>query len=149
MNASVISALSGLLGAAIGGFASLLASWMTQRVQVRAQWVVQDKLHRQDLYREFIEEASKCYIDALQHDKGDIPALVTLYTKIQRMRILSPSNVVAAAEQIGHKILDTYLQPDRTFLELREMVQSNSIDILHDFSEACRQEFESLRAQQF
>jgi len=149
MNASVISALSGLLGAAIGGFASLLASWMTQRVQVRAQWVVQDRLHRQDLYREFIEEASKCYIDALQHDKGDIPALVTLYTKIQRMRILSPPNVVAAAEQIGHKILDTYLQPDRTFLELREMVQSNSIDILHDFSEACRQEFESLRAQQF
>ena len=149
MNASVISALSGLLGAAIGGFASLLASWMTQRVQVRAQWVVQDKLHRQDLYREFIEEASKCYIDALQHDKGDIPALVTLYTKIQRMRILSPPNVVAAAEQIGHKILDTYLQPDRTFLELREMVQSNSIDILYDFSEACRQEFESLRTQQF
>ena len=149
MNASVISALSGLLGAAIGGFASLLASWMTQRVQVRAQWVVQDRLHRQDLYREFIEEASKCYIDALQHDKGDIPALVTLYTKIQRMRILSPQNVVAAAEQIGHKILDTYLQPDRTFLELREMVQSNSIDILRDFTEACRQEFESLRTQQF
>jgi hypothetical protein len=149
MNASVISALSGLLGAAIGGFASLLASWMTQRVQVRAQWVVQDRLHRQDLYREFIEEASKCYIDALQHDKGDIPALVTLYTKIERMRIMSPPNVVAAADQIGHKILDTYLQPDRTFLELREMVQSNSINILHDFSEACRQEFESLRAQQF
>jgi len=149
MNASVISALSALLGAAIGGFASFLASWMTQRMQVRAQWLVQDRLHRQDLYREFIEEASKCYIDALQHDKGDIPALVTLYTKIQRMRILSPQNVVAAAEQIGHKILDTYLQPDKTFLELREMVQSNSIDILRDFTEACRQEFESLRAKQF
>jgi len=149
MNASVISALSALLGAAIGGFASFLASWMTQRMQVRAQWLVQDRLHRQDLYKEFIEEASKCYIDALQHDKGDIPALVTLYTKIQRMRILSPQNVVAAAEQIGHKILDTYLQPDKTFLELREMVQSNSIDILRDFTEACRQEFESLRAKQF
>src|SRR3974377_659896 len=116
MNASVISALSGLLGAAIGGFSSLLASWMTQRVQVRAQWVVQDRLHRQDLYREFIEEASKCYIDALQHAKGDIPALVTLYTKIQRMRVLSPPNVLAAAEQIGHKILDTDLHPTNTFL---------------------------------
>ena len=118
-------------------------------MQVRAQWLAQDRLRRQDLYKEFIEEASKCNIDALQHDKGDIPALVTLYTKIERMRVLSTPNVVAAAEQIGHKILDTYLQPDRTFLELREMVQSNSIDILHDFSEACRQEFESLRTQQF
>src|SRR3974390_2748029 len=149
MNASVISALSGLLGAAIGGFSSLLASWMPQRVQVGAEWVVHDMLHRQDLYREFIEEASKCYIDALQHDKGDIPALVTLYTKIGRMRVLSPPNVLAAAEQIGHKILATYLQPDKAFLELREMVQSNSIDILRDFTEACRQEFESLRAKQF
>jgi len=81
--------------------------------------------------RPFIKEASKCYIDALQHDKGDIPALVTLYTKIGRMRILSPPNVLAAAKQIGHKILDTYLQPDKTFLDLREMVQSNSIDILN------------------
>jgi len=149
MSASIISALSALLGAVIGGFASFLGSWMTQRMQVRAQWLAQDRLRRQDLYKEFIEEASKCYIDALQHDKGDIPALVTLYTKIERMRVLSTPNVAAAAAQIGHKILDTYLQPDRTFLELREMVQSNSIDILHDFSEACRQEFESLRTQQF
>jgi hypothetical protein len=39
--------------------------------------------------------------------------------------------------------------PDKTFLELREMVNNKSIDLLADFSRACRSEFESLRAQQF
>jgi hypothetical protein len=34
-----------------------------------------------------------------------------------------------------------------TFLELREMANSGSIDLLRDFSETCREEFESLRTQ--
>jgi hypothetical protein len=140
MNAPIISAMAALLGAAIGGLASFLASWMTQRMQVRAQWLTQEKLPRQDLYQEFIEEASKCYIDAFQHATG-----VTLYTKIGRMRIISSPNVIDSAERIGRKILDTYLGPDRNFLELREMVNDNSIDILNDFTKACREELESLR----
>jgi len=145
MNASIISGLAALLGAAIGGCASFFASWMTQRMQMRAQWLTQERLRRQDVDKEFIEEASKCYVDALQHAQGDIPSLVTLYTKIGRMRILSSQNVIDSAEQIGHKILDTYLAPDKSFLELREMVNNNSIDILEDFTEACREELESLR----
>jgi len=149
MNASVISALAALAGAIIGGLTSVLASLLAQRTQARAQWIVQEKLRREELYKEFIEEASKCYIDALQHDKGDIPALVTLYTKIGRMRVVSSPKVIETAEQIGRTILDTYLQPDKTFPELLEMVISKSIDIIGDFSEACREEFESLRAQQF
>lgn len=149
MNASVISALAALAGAIIGGLTSVLASLLAQRTQARAQWIVQEKLRREELYKEFIEEASKCYIDALQHDKGDIPALVTLYTKIGRMRVVSSPKVIETAEQIGRTILDTYLQPDKTFPELLEMVISKAIDIIGDFSEACREEFESLRAQQF
>ena len=89
MNPSIISAMSALLGAAIGGLASFLASWMTQRMQMRAQWLTQERLRRQDLYKEFIEEASRCHIDALQHTQGDIPSRVTLYTKIGRMRIIA------------------------------------------------------------
>jgi hypothetical protein len=145
MNASVISALAALAGAAIGGFTSVIASLLTQRYQARAQWLVQEKLRRQELYKEFIEEASECYSDALQHDKADIPALVVLYGKIGRMRVLSSPAVVASAETAGRKILDTYLQPNKTFLELREMVSNHAIDLLGDFTEACRREFETLR----
>ena len=145
MNASVISALAALAGATIGGFTSVIASLLTQRYQAHAQWLVQEKLRRQELYKEFIEEASKCYTLALQNDKADIPALVVLYTKIGRMRVLSSPTVIKSAETVGRKILDTYLEPDRTFLELREMVNSHAIDLLGDFTEACRREFESLR----
>lgn len=149
MDTSTVTALAALAGAAIGGLTTVLASWLLQRTQTRAQWFAQDKLHRQEIYKEFIEEASKCYIDALQHDKADIPALVGLYAKIGRMRVLSSPTVVQYAEQIGREILDTYLKPDKSFLELREMVNSGSIDFLVGFSEACRAEFEALRAKQF
>jgi hypothetical protein len=149
MDASVITALAALTGAAVGGLTSGFVSWLIQKTQARMQWLAQEKLLRQELYKEFIEEASKSYIDALQHDKPDIPALIGLYAKVARMRVLSSQTVLEHAEQIERKILDTYLEPDKTFAELREMANSGSINLLRAFSEACRAEFESLRAQQF
>jgi len=147
MNASVITALAALAGAAIGGLTSVFASWLAQHAQARAQWLAQDKLRRQELYKEFIEAASKCYIDALQQDEADMPALVELYVRVGRMRILSSPKVVESAELVARRIVDSYLTPNKTFLELREMVNSGTIDLLRDFSETCRAEFESLRSQ--
>src|SRR5215831_18661916 len=147
MDPSVITALAGLTGAAVGGLTSGLASWLIQKTQVRTQWLAQEKLLRQELYNEFIEEASKCYIDALQHDNPDVAALVGLYAKVARMRVLSSQTVLEHAEQVERTILDAYLEPDKTFPELQKMAKSGSIDLLRNFSEACRAEFESLRAQ--
>ena len=59
MDSSVISALSALSGAATGGLLSIFASWLVNRRQVRAQWLSHDKAHREELYKEFIEEAAK------------------------------------------------------------------------------------------
>jgi hypothetical protein len=145
MDASVVTALAALAGAAIGGLTTVVASLLSQRLQAHAQWIVQERLRRQELYKEFLEEATRCHIDALQHEKGDVPALVVLYSKIGRMRILSSPKVINSAEHIGRRILDTYLQPNKSFLELKEMVSSASIDIFRDFSEACREELEALR----
>ena len=147
MDASVIPALAGLTGAVVGALTSGTATWLAQRTQARAQWFVQEKISRQELYKQFIEEAAKCYIDALQHGEADIPALVGVYAKIARMCVLSSPSVIETAEQIGKKIVDTYTEPDRTFVELREMINSGSIDVLRDFSETCRSEFETLDAQ--
>src|ERR1700751_2939009 len=52
MNASIISALAALVGAAIGGLTSVLASWLTQKTQARAQWGTHDKIGRQEVYKE-------------------------------------------------------------------------------------------------
>ena len=79
MDSSLISALAALIGASVGGLTSVLASWLLHQRQVRVQWVAQEANRRRDLYKEFIEDASKCYVDALQHDTGDIPALFALH----------------------------------------------------------------------
>ena len=149
MNASIISALAGLIGAAIGGLTSGLAAWFAQRTQAHLQWLVHERGRRQDLYKEFIEAASRCYADALLHEEPEMPALVELYAKIGRMRLLSSPNVIASAEQIGRKINETYLEPNKTFPEVQQMVDSNTIDILGDFSKACREEFELLHNKKF
>ena len=74
-------------------------------------------------------------------------SLVALHAKISQMRILSSPTVMASAEKVQRKILDTYLEPDKSFPELRELVRINgdSFDLLREFSEACREEFDALR----
>jgi ferredoxin-NADP reductase len=151
MEASIISALAALTGSAVGGLTSVAANWLNQKSQIRAQWLHHERNRRQILYRNFIEEASKCYIDSLQHHEADadIPGLVGLYAKLGQMRVLSSRPVVHIAEHIARRIMDTYLEPDKSFVELRDMARTGAIDLLREFSEACRDEFEQLRARQF
>ena len=100
---------------------SVVANWLTHRIEVRAQWLQHVKNRRRILYRDFIAEASKCYIDALHHGEADVAGLVGLYAKLGRMRVLSSKPVVQSAESIVRKILDAYLEPDKTFVELDDM----------------------------
>ena len=145
MDPSIISALAALGGAAIGGLTSVVGAWLTQQTQVKAQELVQDKLRRQELYREFIEDASKTYGDALQHDKTDVSALVGIYTRISRMRVLSLPRTVACAEKIMQATVDTYFAPNKTIRDLNEMMKSGAgIDPLKDFSDAAREELGTL-----
>ena len=149
MDASIISALAALTGAAVGGLTSGMAAWLNHRSQLRTEWILHEKSRRQTLYRDFIAEAAKCYIDALQHAEADIPGLVGLYAKLSRMRTQSSKTVVHCAENVARKILDSYLEPDKSFVELREMVIDGTIDLLRDFSDTCRDEFEEMRPIQF
>ncbi len=146
MDASIVSALAALGGATIGGLTSVVGAWWTQQTQVTEQELAQDKLRRQDLYKEFIEDASKTYADALQHDKADVSVLVGIYTKISRMRVLSSSKVVESADQVALAIVDAYLGPNVSFPELRDLLDKDRLDPLRVFAEACRAEFLSRSA---
>src|ERR1700740_417446 len=100
MDASIISGISALAGAAIGGFTSAVAAWFSQRETAQSQWHATVTLRRQDIYRDFIEVAAKCHLDALQHGNPDIAGLVGLYANISRMRVLSSHEVVERAAEI-------------------------------------------------
>ena len=145
MDASTTTALATLLGAATGGLTSVLTTWLAHRTQAHTQWVEQDARRRQDLYKEFIETAARCYVHALQHEEADISGLVDLYAKIDRMRILSSVKVVEIAERFARQIVDAYSQPNKSFLELRELINSGSVNPLREFSTACREELETQR----
>jgi hypothetical protein len=49
MDISIIPALAGLTGAAIGGLTSGIASWFAQKIQSHVQLLAQDKLPRQHI----------------------------------------------------------------------------------------------------
>ncbi|HZM90251.1 MAG TPA: hypothetical protein VFF31_27280 [Blastocatellia bacterium] len=94
------------------------------------------------MYKDFIEEASKLYVDSLMHETSDVSQLVRLYAMISRMRVLSSTTTVENADKVARMIVNTYLVPNKTFPELRDMVNSGAIDLLRDFSEACREELQ-------
>jgi len=141
VDSASISAFAALGGALIGGLTSFATSWLTQQTQARAQQLEHKLTRQEDLYKEFIEEASRLYADSLVHDTPDVSQLVRLYAMISRMRVLSSSTTVENADKVGRMIVNSYLAPNKTFPELRDMVNKGAIDPLRDFSEASREEF--------
>ena len=148
MHPAYISALAALAGSIIGGLTSLATSWLGQRTQAKADELIRERRRREELYRRFIDEASRLYVNALVCDEAQASAqaadLVKIYSVVSQMRVLSSQRVIQAAENIGRKIVDTYSAPKTTLAELREMLHEDTIDPLREFGEACRAEFEAL-----
>ena len=140
MDPAYFSAFAALAGSAIGGLTSLATSWLTQHVQFKAQQVAHDLGRREDLYKDFIEEASKLYVDAFEHDDADLSKLVRLYALVSRMRVLSSARIVEQADRVTRVIIETYLGPNKTFRDVPEILKSSALDPLRDFSTACREE---------
>jgi hypothetical protein len=135
-----LSAVAALAGSAVGGLTSFCASWLGQSAQLRAQMLLLDKGRRQEVYRDYISEASRSYIDALTSDKPDLSKVFTLYALISQMRILSSADVISEAEKVARLILECYPEPNKTFNDVRAMVKKHALDPLRTFSEACRKE---------
>ena len=143
MNVGYITAIAALAGAALGGLTSLANSWAILHAQMKAQRLASSKSRRRKLYKQFIDEASRTYVDALVHDKLDISRLVGIYALISRMRVLSSQKVIESAAGIAILITDTYFQPNKTPTELQAMMHDGGVDPLLDFSDVCRQELET------
>jgi hypothetical protein len=140
LNAAYISGLSALLGAAIGGMTSFATSWSTQQAQLRHAHREAEKAKLEELYSDFIAEAARLFGDAMTHQTEDITTLVRLYAMIGRMRLISDRAVIDAAVRVEDAIIETYLGPNHTLHEMIGHVQSGALDVLSDFSEACRKD---------
>src|SRR5258708_9412281 len=146
MNSPYLPALAALAGSAVGGLTSFASAWLTQHHQSRANRLSRDKTRRQKVYKQFIDEASKLYAEALVHDL-EMSALVSVYALVSRMRVLSSPAVIRKAEAVVRMIVETYRAPNRTSPELQELLSSHAIDPLRAFSEECRAEWQDLQEQ--
>ena len=140
MDTAYVSAIAALAGSAIGGVTSLTASWLTQRVQFRAEQAAQDLSRREDLYKSFIEEASRLYVDAYEHDTASVSNLVGIYAFVSRMRVVSSPNIVESADRVVRAIIETYRGPNKTFGDVLEILDNEEMNPLRDFSNECRKE---------
>ena len=146
MDSAYLSATAALAGSVIGGLTSLAASWLTLRVQVSAQQLAHEVSRREDLYNDFIDEASNAYADALQSTEVDVAKVVHLYALVSRMRILASREVVEQADKVMRTIMDTYRGPNRTIYDEADNIRNRQLDPLLNFSEACRHEFRTQAA---
>ena len=140
MEPAYLSALAALAGSTIGGLTSLTASWLTQHVQFRAQQRASDLSRREELYKNFIEEASRLYADAFAHDQAEVVNLVNLYALVSRIRVRSSPRIVETADRVVRVIIETYLAPNKTFRDVTEILDNDAMDPLREFSHACRDE---------
>jgi len=138
MDSAYISAFAALAGAIIGGLTSFATSWLTQRAQLRNANREAKRVKLEALYNDFIAEASRIFVDALTQQTEDPAHMVPLYALVGRMRLVSSRAVIDAAVRIEQHILETYLGPNRTLHEMRDLARQGGINILTEFSEASR-----------
>jgi hypothetical protein len=140
MNTMYIPALAGFGGSAFGAVSSIVTNWAVQRRKDHARRHSRSVSKREELYKSFIEEASRLYADALVNEQPEVSKLVDMYALIGRMKILSSDDVVSAAEKAAVLIVETYVSPNRTFADIPDFIRE--MDPLRDFSEACRHELQ-------
>ena len=56
------------------------------------------------------------------------------------MRVLSSAKTVESADAIVRRVIATYLEPNKTFRDLKELVDKDPMDPLREFRNACREE---------
>jgi hypothetical protein len=139
MDNAYMSAVAALAGSAIGALASFATTWLTQHAQERSQRFAQAMARREHLFGDFIEEASKLFTDALAHQLDDPSKFVRLYALVGKLRLFASANVIAKAEGVMQRIIETYNLPNRDFRNPQDR-QVEDVDVLRAFSEACRED---------
>ena len=138
MNDAYISGFAALAGSAVGAFASVCTTWLTGKAEDRSHRIGQVISRKETLYGQFSDEASKVLSDALIHSLEDTSKLVHIYAVLSKMRLFAPPTVVAKADDLMERILQTYGSPDK---DIRVAItKPHDVDLLRPFSEACRRD---------
>jgi hypothetical protein len=140
IDSTLLTASAAALGSLVGAAATIATTWMTQRTQMirgHTEWKLRE---RESLYGEFIKEASRLAVDALDHSLDEPEKLVALYGTLGRIRLISGDQVLHEAEECIRKIFELYARPNMSPDQFRQELHAHRFDPLKSFSTACRAE---------
>lgn len=144
---AILSAVSALTGAFMGGGASLVAALYTQRCQNRTQRATREATKREAVYADFIMSASKSLLSAYLYDEIRLDSeQQTLIAIANRMRLFAPAKVIEEADRVIRTLIQILLEPsvDLRKLATAELAESHHPDLLLPFSLACRADLDGV-----
>jgi hypothetical protein len=138
--------MAAVLGSLVGGSATMVTAWITQRTSTKRELISEELRKRETLYGEFISECSRLAIDSLAHGIEKPEQIWSAYALLNRIRLSASAAVLAQAEAVLKRIAEQYFSPNVSLEEFRAIALSQEGDPLKSFGEACRTELRKLRA---
>ncbi|HET9523591.1 MAG TPA: hypothetical protein VFO90_05125 [Terrimicrobiaceae bacterium] len=145
MDSSIIAAFSAILGTTVGGLTTFLTTFLNQRFAMRRDILAKDVANREQLYTEFLKEVGNLYFDSIDRTLDDVSkqaSLITMYSLVGRIRMISSEGVLTSAEKVAEDIVESFKRPPMTFQEFQQLWGAS--DPWHEFTNACRAERESM-----
>ncbi|HEU4714936.1 MAG TPA: hypothetical protein VFS76_25470 [Pyrinomonadaceae bacterium] len=151
MDGGISNGVAAIMGALVGGLASLASTWVSERTRHRRDLLQREITKRETTYSDFIDHASKLYVTSATHNLNDTDAnleaelegAVSLYGIASRIRLFASDRVIKEAEAVLDLILMQFGAENISVDELREK-KLNERDPLKAFSISCRRELHEL-----
>ena len=152
MDGGISNGLAAIMGALVGGLASLASTWVSERTRHRRDLLQREITKRETTYSDFIEHASKLYVTSATHNlkdddvnvESELEGAVSLYGIASRIRLFASDRVIKEAEAVSDLILIQFGAENIPLEELRER-KLNERDPLKSFSVSCRRELKELQ----
>ena len=151
MNGDISNGLAAIMGALVGGLASLASTWVSERSRHKRDLLQREIAKRETTYSDFIDHASKLYVTSATHNvkngdanlEAELDGAVSLYGIASRIRLFASDRVIKEAEAVLDLILIQFGAENISVEELREK-KLNERDPLKPFSVSCRSELQDL-----
>ena len=148
MSGEVTSAAAAIMGAFVGGLASLMSTWVGERSRHRRDMVQREIAKRETAYADFIDKASKVFVASATHnindDEVELEGTVSLYAVASRIRLFASDPVMQEAEQVLDLVFAQYGAENISVEQLRKTAMEKK-DPLKGFSASCRRELKDVQ----
>jgi signal transduction histidine kinase len=143
MDSAIITAAAAVCGSLVGALGSLFGNLLSQRHHDRRGLFASRISYLEILYSDFITEAARLLVDALEHNTFEPKNLVSAYAMLSRIRLNSSPQILEAAEAVLKTIVEIYPLPNLAPEQIH-VGNINGEEQLKRFSEICRRELESV-----